>query len=94
MDRQKDTGFEAILEHLIEHGANDLATVFARAFELAMRIERQRFLGAGHYERRPARHGYANRQQAQADRHARRHCRGTGSQDSRPPGRCLFPAMT
>ncbi len=25
MDRQKDTGFEAILEHLIEHGANDLA---------------------------------------------------------------------
>jgi len=60
MDRQKDTGFEAILEHLIEHGANDLATVFARAFELAMRIERQRFLGAGHDERRPARHGYAN----------------------------------
>ena len=60
MDRQKDTGVEAILEHLIEHGANDLATVFARAFELAMRIERERFLGAGHYERTASRQGYAN----------------------------------
>jgi putative transposase len=60
MDRQKDTGVEAILEHLIEHGANDMATVFARAFELAMRIERERFLGAGHYERTAERHGYAN----------------------------------
>jgi len=60
MDRQKDTGFEAILEHLIEYGANDIATVFARAFELAMRIERERFLGAGHYERTASRQGYAN----------------------------------
>ena len=42
MDRQKDTGVEAILEHLIEHGANDIATVFAKAFELAMQIERER----------------------------------------------------
>ena len=60
MDGQKDTGVEAILEHLIEHGANDIATVFARAFELAMRIERERFLGAGHYERTASRQGYAN----------------------------------
>ena len=60
MDRQNDTGVEAILEHLIEHGANDIATVFARAFELAMRIERERFLGAGHYERTANRQGYAN----------------------------------
>jgi len=60
MDMQKDTGFEAILEHLIEYGANDIATVFARAFELAMRIERERFLGAGHYERTASRQGYAN----------------------------------
>jgi len=60
MDRQKDTGVEAILEQLIEHGANDIAGVFARAFELAMRIERERFLGAGHYERTPGRQGYAN----------------------------------
>lgn len=60
MDRQKDTGIEAILEQLIEHGSNDIAGVFVRAFELAMRIERERFLGAGHYERTASRQGYAN----------------------------------
>ena len=49
MDERKDTGIEAIMEQLIEHGANDMATIFARAFELAMQIERERFLGAGHY---------------------------------------------
>jgi putative transposase len=60
MDGHKDTTVEALLEHLIEHGPNDIATIFARAFELAMQIERERFLGAGHYERTPERHGYAN----------------------------------
>ena len=60
MDGRKDTAVEAILEHLIEHGAGDIATVFGRAFELAMQIERERFLGAGRYERTPARQGYAN----------------------------------
>ena len=60
MDRQKDTAVEALLEHLIEHGADDMANIFARAFELAMRIERERFLGAGHYERTASRRGYAN----------------------------------
>ena len=60
MDRRKDTAVEAVLEQLIEHGPGDIASVFARAFELAMRIERERFLGAGHYERTPGRQGYAN----------------------------------
>ena len=60
MDGHKDTTVEALLEHLIEHGPNDIATVFARAFELAMQIERERFLGAGHYERTANRQGYAN----------------------------------
>ncbi len=60
MDRQKDTVVEALLEHLIEHGPDDIATVFGRTFELAMQIERERFLGAGHYERTPTRQGYAN----------------------------------
>jgi len=60
MDRGKNTGVEAILEQLIEHGADDMANIFARAFELAMRIERERFLGAGHYERTASRRGYAN----------------------------------
>ena len=60
MDERQDTTVEAVMEHLIEHGPNDMATVFARAFELAMQIERERFLGAGRYERTPGRQGYAN----------------------------------
>ncbi len=60
MDGRKDTAVEALLEHLIEHGPSDIATVFGRAFELAMQIERERFLRAGPYERTAARQGYAN----------------------------------
>jgi transposase-like protein len=60
MDRRKDTAVEAVLEQLIEHGPGEIASVFARAFELAMQIERERFLGAGLYERTPDRRGYAN----------------------------------
>jgi hypothetical protein len=41
MDERKDTAVEALLEHLIEHGPGDIATVFCRAFELAMQIERK-----------------------------------------------------
>lgn len=47
MDERKDTWVEALLEQLIEHGPNDMARVFAKAFELTMRMERERFLGAG-----------------------------------------------
>ena len=60
MDRQHDRTIEALLEHLIEHGPDDIATVFGRAFELAMQIERERYLGAGLYERTAERRGYAN----------------------------------
>jgi putative transposase len=60
MDRRKDNAVEAILELLIETGPGDLAGLFARAFEPAMQIERERFLGAGHYQRTPERRGYAN----------------------------------
>ena len=60
MDNRQNTTVEALLEHLIEHGPDDIGTVFARAFELAMRIERERFLRAGPYERTAARQGYAN----------------------------------
>ncbi len=40
MDRRKDTAVEAVLEQLIEHGPGEIASMFARAFELAMQIER------------------------------------------------------
>ena len=48
------------MEQLIEGGAENMGLVFARVFDLAMQIERQRFLGAQHYERSPSRQGYAN----------------------------------
>ncbi len=46
MDRRKDTAVEALLEQLIEHRPDDIAGMFARAFELAMQLERKRFLNA------------------------------------------------
>lgn len=48
------------MEQLIAQGLNDIAGVFARAFELAMEFERERFLRAGRFERTPDRQGYAN----------------------------------
>jgi transposase-like protein len=48
------------MERLIENGTEDMAAVFAGLFNLAMRIERERFLGADHYERSPERRGYGN----------------------------------
>lgn len=60
MDKGKDTAVEAVLEQLIANGPGGIASVFAHAFELAMRIERERFLGAGLYERTTERQGYAN----------------------------------
>ena len=56
----QDNAVEALMEQLIENGTEEMASVFAGLFNLAMRIERERFLGAGHYERTPERRGYAN----------------------------------
>ena len=51
MRQTQDTAIEALMEQLIENGSEDMASVFAGLFDLAMRIERERYLGAGHYER-------------------------------------------
>jgi len=60
MNRIEDTTIEAVLEHLIADGASGIGPAFTRMFELAMRLERERYLGAGHYERSGDRRGYAN----------------------------------
>jgi hypothetical protein len=60
MDKRHDTVLETLMEQLIEGDAENMGLVFARVFELAMQIERERFLGAQHYERSPSRQGYAN----------------------------------
>ena len=60
MQRTQDMAIETMMEQLIANGSEDMASVFAGLFDLAMRIERERFLGAEHYECTPLRHGYAN----------------------------------
>jgi transposase-like protein len=60
MRNGQDTAIEALMEQLIANGSEDMGVVFASLFDLAMRIERERFLGAEHYERTPSRRGYAN----------------------------------
>jgi transposase-like protein len=60
MRMHEGTNIEALMEQLIENGTEEMASVFAGLFNLAMRLERERFLGADHYERSPERRGYAN----------------------------------
>ena len=54
MDRGKATGVETILEQLIEHGAGDMANIFAGAFDLAMGPPRALSRGPGMTSARPA----------------------------------------
>jgi hypothetical protein len=45
---------------LIANGSEEMASVFVGLFDLAMRIERERFLGVQHYEH-TARHNWPGR---------------------------------
>jgi putative transposase len=60
MAQAQDTAVAALMEQLIAEGPDGMAQVFTALFNLAMRLERERFLGAGLYERSPERRGYAN----------------------------------
>jgi transposase-like protein len=60
MPDSKDTAIAALMEQLAAQGPDSMADVFTGLFNLAMRFERERFLGAAHYERSPERRGYAN----------------------------------
>ena len=60
MSQTQDTIVAALMEQLIAEGPDGMAQVFTTLFNLAMRLERERFLGAGLYERHPDRRGYAN----------------------------------
>ena len=44
MQRTQDMAIETMMEQLIANGSEDMASVFAGLFDLAMRIERERFL--------------------------------------------------
>jgi putative transposase len=60
MPEQQDRIVAALMERLIAHGPEQMGEVFAELFNLAMRLERERFLAAGPYERTAERRGYAN----------------------------------
>ena len=55
-----DTTFAALLERLIAEGPQAMTQVMTTLMNVAMRLEREQFLGAGHYERGADRRGFAN----------------------------------
>jgi putative transposase len=55
-----DTAIAAVLEQLMAEGPQAVAHILTVLMNQAMRLEREQFLGAGHYERSLGRHGYAN----------------------------------
>src|SRR5215470_649573 len=48
------------MEQLIAEGPQAMAQVMTALMNAAMRLEREQYLGAGHYERSSGRRGYAN----------------------------------
>ena len=59
-DNRNDTVVAAAMEQLIAQGPQAMADIITQLMNLAMRMERERFLDAGHYERVASRNGYAN----------------------------------
>lgn len=59
-NQSKDTIIAAVMEQLISQGPEAMSEVFTALMNMAMRIEREQFLGADHYERVSERRGYAN----------------------------------
>jgi Transposase, Mutator family len=55
-----DTMFSALLERLIAEGPQAMTQIMTTLMNVAMRLEREQFLGAGHYERDADRRGFAN----------------------------------
>jgi putative transposase len=55
-----DTTIAHLLEQLIAEGPQAMTQVMTTLMNVAMRLEREQFLGAGHYERGADRRGFAN----------------------------------
>ena len=60
MPEPQGTIIAALMEQLIQTGPDGLAQAFTALFTLAMRLERERYLGAEPYQRSPERRGHAN----------------------------------
>ena len=59
-ENTRDTLIATVMEQLIAEGPQAMAQIVTVLMNLAMRMEREQFLGAAHYERAPERRGYAN----------------------------------
>ena len=59
-DKANDTIITTVTEQLVAEGPLAMAQIITALMNPAMRMEREQFLGAGHYERAPERRGYAN----------------------------------
>ena len=59
-ENSRDTLIATVMEQLMAEGPQAMAQVVTVLMNLAMRMEREQFLRAGHYERAPERRGYAN----------------------------------
>ncbi len=59
-DKTNDTVIATVMEQLMAEGPQAMAQIITALMNLAMRMEREQFLGAGHYERAAERRGYAN----------------------------------
>ena len=57
-DRTSDTIIATVMEQLMAEGPQAMAQVITALMNLALRMEREQFLAAGHYERVPERRGY------------------------------------
>ena len=60
MRREQDTAIEGLMKQRVAHRSEDVASVFAGLLDLAMWIDRERFLGTEHYQRTAQWRGYAN----------------------------------
>ena len=60
MQTRDDQVVAELMEQLIETGPEGMASAFTALLNLAMRLERERHVGAQAYERTPERSGYAN----------------------------------
>ena len=60
MRQDNTTKIDELMEEIISTGAENMGAVFGELFNIAMRIERERFLEAEPYARSDTRRGYAN----------------------------------
>ena len=60
MDKKPHSMEDLLMELLIENGPEAILAVFTSAYNMGMKVERERFTGAEHYERAEGRHAFAN----------------------------------